>query len=36
MSDNPTALWHARFSGEDYLFGEGPNAFLASRDVGAD
>lgn len=31
MSDNPTAAWDARFSGEDYLFGEVPNAFLARQ-----
>ena len=31
MSENPTALWNARFSGEDYLFGEAPNAFLAAQ-----
>ena len=31
MSDNPEALWNARFSGDDYLFGEAPNAFLARQ-----
>ena len=31
MSENPTALWNARFAGEDYLFGEAPNAFLAAQ-----
>jgi cyclopropane fatty-acyl-phospholipid synthase-like methyltransferase len=31
MSDDPTAGWNARFSGEDYLFGQAPNAFLAAQ-----
>ncbi|MFO1414744.1 MAG: class I SAM-dependent methyltransferase [Burkholderiales bacterium] len=27
--DNPLATWQARYAGEDYHFGEAPNAFVA-------
>lgn len=29
--DEQLARWNQRFSGEDYLFGTAPNAFLASQ-----
>lgn len=31
MSSVPPSPWDARFAGEDYLFGEAPNAFLAAQ-----
>ncbi len=31
MSVDQTAVWNTRYAGEDYLFGEAPNAFLASQ-----
>jgi SAM-dependent methyltransferase len=30
-SMTPTSMWDARYAGEDYLFGEKPNAFLVSQ-----
>lgn len=31
MSSIPPSPWNARFAGDDYLFGEAPNAFLAAQ-----
>jgi SAM-dependent methyltransferase len=31
MSETPTTPWDARYAGEDYLFGEAPNAFLSAQ-----
>lgn len=31
MTDDQRALWNNRFSGDDYLFGTAPNAFLATQ-----
>ena len=31
MSGNQAASWNARYAGEDYLFGQAPNAFLATQ-----
>ncbi len=31
MSDTSGAAWDARFSGDEYLFGEAPNAFLTRQ-----
>ena len=31
MSDTPTSPWDARYAGDDYLFGQAPNAFLAAQ-----
>src|SRR5208282_1815731 len=31
MSETPTSPWDARYAGDDYLFGEAPNAFLAAQ-----
>jgi SAM-dependent methyltransferase len=31
MSLNPTSPWDARYAGDDYLFGQAPNAFLAGQ-----
>ncbi|HXQ11312.1 MAG TPA: class I SAM-dependent methyltransferase [Caulobacteraceae bacterium] len=31
MSETPTSPWDARYAGNDYLFGEAPNAFLAAQ-----
>ena len=31
MAEAPPSGWDARFAGEDYLFGEAPNAFLAAQ-----
>ena len=31
MSTGPTSPWDARYAGDTYLFGEAPNAYLASQ-----
>jgi SAM-dependent methyltransferase len=31
MSMNPPSPWDARYAGDDYLFGQAPNAFLAAQ-----
>jgi SAM-dependent methyltransferase len=31
MSMNPKSPWDARYAGDDYLFGQAPNAFLAGQ-----
>jgi cyclopropane fatty-acyl-phospholipid synthase-like methyltransferase len=31
MSVTPTSPWDARYAGDDYLFGQAPNAFLAAQ-----
>jgi SAM-dependent methyltransferase len=31
MSETPTSPWDARYAGDDYLFGQAPNAFLAAQ-----
>lgn len=31
MSANETSLWDQRYAGEDYLFGQAPNRFLAAQ-----
>src|ERR1700730_17503803 len=31
MSANETSVWDQRYAGEDYLFGQAPNRFLAAQ-----
>ena len=31
MSMTPPSRWDARYAGDDYLFGQAPNAFLAAQ-----
>jgi hypothetical protein len=31
MSANETSIWDQRYAGEDYLFGQAPNSFLAAQ-----
>jgi hypothetical protein len=31
MGANETSVWDQRYAGEDYLFGQAPNGFLAAQ-----